>query len=483
MLVLQVIVGFVYGFLIRTMIYPVLRTFPLTIGLVLKGVLRKTAIIHQAWSFVFALLILGIGAFALSFFTSAAEFLSSWGSIVGAVVGFVLAWMAPGGSAALRADYADFMAKHLAEPSANQRIFASGSADGSAREVWIKRDEFDDENYDEESESEDLFDSEDEDLEAEIERKNLEIERLETELEIRRLKAESSRIEAERDRILEESSEEWFEIIRGNDTEDREILSEIVSPSSPLKEGTLNWFFHRANIDLLNGDVESALVQYSKMIELEPRKHVNYYLRSRANLSIGNIYEFFDDYENAVQLANGEELPFLDVYELLNKMPDAMIDRISEKLRKVPLQAISIKKQSRETRVESLRVLKEQLNSNPQAGVNASQQLQKIEFSENTEEWYVQKALAHWQNGEREIALEYYDSALEMNPLDELTLLNRGNLLFELGYFDEAFEDLQKAVDLNPEVPAGLLMFKKLSPEIRETIRQNMMKENRSAES
>lgn len=473
---LQFIIGVIYGFLILTLIYPILRTLPRTIGLVIKGILRKTSLVHQVWSFVFALIVMGLGAIVLNLFTSAALFFTSWGFISGAVTGFVMAWMAPGGTFALQADYADFITRHLAEPSAIQQMGLATQREQSQEVERSEQDDLAEEYYDDEAdiENSDEFDSDD--LEAEIERKNIEIERLETELEIRRLKADC-------EGIVEEGGREWFDIIRRNDTEDREILSEIVPPISPFKAGSVNWLFHKANLDLLNGDVESAVQQFSKMIELEPTKHLHFYLRSRANLSIGNIYEFFDDYESAIHLANGEELPFLDVYELLKKMPDAMIDRISEKLRKIPLQAISIKEPNAETRAERLRELKEELNKNPQLAITADRFLQETEFSEYSDQWYVQKALKHWREGERETALEFYNSALKINPDDELTLLNRGNLLFELGYFDEAFKDLEKAVELNPEVPADLLMFKQINPNARESIRQNMTKKNRSSDS
>jgi tetratricopeptide (TPR) repeat protein len=50
-------------------------------------------------------------------------------------------------------------------------------------------------------------------------------------------------------------------------------------------------------------------------------------------------------------------------------------------------------------------------------------------------------------------ALEYYDRALEDNPEDHGTLLNRGSAHLALGNLEEALSDFERAIEIKPEDP------------------------------
>jgi len=89
---------------------------------------------------------------------------------------------------------------------------------------------------------------------------------------------------------------------------------------------------------------------------------------------------------------------------------------------------------------------------------------------------YVRDALITWRQGDRERALYYFTKAVEIDPDDGATLVNRGNLQLEMGYFDDGIRDLERAREINPELPwQNALLFQMLSPDQRERTRQSMV--------
>ena len=70
------------------------------------------------------------------------------------------------------------------------------------------------------------------------------------------------------------------------------------------------------------------------------------------------------------------------------------------------------------------------------------------------------KARVLWKNGETcsdpEAALDYLDEALKLEPDYAQALIRRGLALSQLGYADEAFDDLTKAIRIEPSAEAYL---------------------------
>ncbi|MBU1909285.1 MAG: tetratricopeptide repeat protein [Verrucomicrobia bacterium] len=66
---------------------------------------------------------------------------------------------------------------------------------------------------------------------------------------------------------------------------------------------------------------------------------------------------------------------------------------------------------------------------------------------------YSNRGLARQEQGDRAGALADYDRALELSPDYFSTLLNRANILFDLGEYEAALEDLDRAQALQPESP------------------------------
>jgi len=92
-------------------------------------------------------------------------------------------------------------------------------------------------------------------------------------------------------------------------------------------------------------------------------------------------------------------------------------------------------------------------------------------------EFEAELALASWRNDDRESALRSYTTALMLDSEYAVVLLNRGNLQLEMGLFEDGIADLEKARTLDPSLPCGNAeIFKHLSPDLREAVRQSMLK-------
>lgn len=86
-------------------------------------------------------------------------------------------------------------------------------------------------------------------------------------------------------------------------------------------------------------------------------------------------------------------------------------------------------------------------------------------------------ALACWENGDREEALRCYTKALALDSDSAVLFLNRGNLQLEMGFFEDGIADLEEARRLDSSLPCDNAdIFKYLSPDLREAVRQSMLK-------
>jgi tetratricopeptide (TPR) repeat protein len=97
--------------------------------------------------------------------------------------------------------------------------------------------------------------------------------------------------------------------------------------------------------------------------------------------------------------------------------------------------------------------------------------------TEGTSAKYCGDGLIAWRKGDRETALRLYDKAIALDPDDAVALLNRGNLQLEMGRFDAGIADIEEAREMVPELPCeNADLFKMLSPEMREEVRQRILK-------
>jgi hypothetical protein len=116
------------------------------------------------------------------------------------------------------------------------------------------------------------------------------------------------------------------------------------------------------------------------------------------------------------------------------------------------------------------------MHENPAFAEAVLEDYKERPLAEGTSEKYERDALVSWRGGDREAALRLYNKAIDLDPENAVALLNRGNLQIELGNFDEGISDLERASELDPELPTqNAILFKDMPPEMREAVRQRML--------
>lgn len=111
------ILGMIAGLILIGLLYPPLRTFPMTVLFVWGGALKRLAVLHLVWAMVFPIILLYVVYLLLNLFVPAYDIIRSR-SFLGGLLGTVLITLFNGGfrGANLSADYADFMARHSTIP-------------------------------------------------------------------------------------------------------------------------------------------------------------------------------------------------------------------------------------------------------------------------------------------------------------------------------------------------------------------------------
>ena len=71
--------------------------------------------------------------------------------------------------------------------------------------------------------------------------------------------------------------------------------------------------------------------------------------------------------------------------------------------------------------------------------------------TEDTAEWHFNQGNKLAEQGRYEQAIEDYDQAIRLNPEDADAYYNRGIVYYELGQLERAIEDYDEAIRLNPE--------------------------------
>jgi hypothetical protein len=116
------------------------------------------------------------------------------------------------------------------------------------------------------------------------------------------------------------------------------------------------------------------------------------------------------------------------------------------------------------------------MHENPTFAEAVFENYKEQPLKEGTNERYERDALVAWKKGDRETALHLYNEAIDLDPDNAVALLNRGNLQIELGNFDEGIDDLERASELDPQLPTyNATLFKDMPPEMRESVRQRML--------
>ncbi len=111
------LLGVIVGLMLLTMLYPPIRTFPMTVLYVWSGFLKPRAIAYLISAMVFPIVLLIIGFFLINLLTHAVDVVKSRSFLVG-ILGTALLIIFSGGlrAANYAADYAAFMQRHSTIP-------------------------------------------------------------------------------------------------------------------------------------------------------------------------------------------------------------------------------------------------------------------------------------------------------------------------------------------------------------------------------
>jgi tetratricopeptide (TPR) repeat protein len=69
---------------------------------------------------------------------------------------------------------------------------------------------------------------------------------------------------------------------------------------------------------------------------------------------------------------------------------------------------------------------------------------------QTTAQDWTNKGVDLYNQGKYDEAIQAYNKAIEIDPLDEVAWSNKGNALDDLGKHDEAIEAYDKAIEINP---------------------------------
>jgi tetratricopeptide (TPR) repeat protein len=182
-----------------------------------------------------------------------------------------------------------------------------------------------------------------------------------------------------------------------------------------------------------SGELDAALVDINKAIELDPKNVEAFYIRSAIRSKTGDTVGALADYNKIIDLApmaRGVEVIYTN--RSMIRLQSGDIDGALVDLDK----AISI---------------------NP-----------------NVAEIHNGRAIARFQKGDLDGALADYEKAIELNPALPSALMGRGYFRMQKGDFDGALADFDKAIELKPnyaDVYVDRGMVRGLQGNIDEAIR------------
>lgn len=223
--------------------------------------------------------------------------------------------------------------------------------------------------------------------------------------------------------------------------------------------------------------------------ELEEPEDYNDYLEGDFEDELDEDYENLDEEELLLEIERLEKELAENEAKLKEEAEteatlEAKLRRKKEEIRQANQEVLDARKKLTEIQNNEAEIQDEiakMMRENPAMAEIIYESLEELDLESGTSEKYSRDALIAQRKGDRIKAVALYTKALEIDSDDAINLLNRGNLLIELGRFDEGIADLEVASKINPTLPThNAILFKNMPAEMREALRQRMIEKDNS---
>ena len=272
-------------------------------------------------------------------------------------------------------------------------------------------------------------------------------------------------------------SKGWQSVVDGIRKVINEMQSQVMPSPSIIPEEieTLAFLaFHRGNFMMILGQIDEALKDYSRAIELSPNNAAAYNNRGVAYRKKGKLDLAVKDYNKAIKLNPDDANAYSNrgnVYREKGEFNRAIDDtNAAIKLNPNCTEAYNNRGAAYGAKGDFDHAIKDcskAIGLNPnctEAYSNRSNAYLKkgqvdraiddcntaLQIDPDYVEAYVNRGIAYFQKGEIERAIEDYTTTTGFNPKLAEAYFNRGIAYCQKGKFDLAIEDYNEAIQLNP---------------------------------
>lgn len=220
-----------------------------------------------------------------------------------------------------------------------------------------------------------------------------------------------------------------------------EILTELIIKDS----SDYNLFLQRAYLNLETGKVDPAFRDVNMALEMEPKAAENFLLLSDLYFVLGNVESAVSALRKAAELDPNNEKAYIKLaetylviknYSMAKKSADIALSINLDNDRAYFLKAIAFLEEGDTTQaITNLKIASNLDTANYQVLMQLGSVYQKLQDT---------------------VAFEYYNSALNAKPNDELALFNIARYYQELGSYEEAVVYYEK---INAAYPINKLAF------------------------
>ena len=242
-----------------------------------------------------------------------------------------------------------------------------------------------------------------------------------------------------------DQSEGWQNVVDGVRKAVHETQSQAKpSPNvTPEEIETLAFLaFHRGNFMMILGQIDEALKDYLRAIELSPKNPAAYSNRGAAYISLDKFDKAIVDFSKAIQLNPNNATAYSNrgVAYLQKGDTDLAITDLSE--------AICLKPDN--VTAYSNRGMAHSIKGDFDSALRDLHKSVKLDPCDAAA--YNNRGNTYKENGDVELAIRDYNTAIKLKSNDAMVYYNRGTAYYGKGEFDNAIRDYNTAIKLKPDL-------------------------------